>query len=90
MSALENEAKVYVCACWVYYHALGDVESPLTDAEFDQLQETLAKRWQETPQWFKARCPDPKTLKTDAHSIKLSDDEKSAALAWANGDPLTL
>lgn len=81
LERLESRCLDYLFACHIYYNT--EHESPLTDAEFDRIQKTLEVYWDDLPQWFKDVAKDPKSLKTDAHSLVLTDDEKAAAVIWA-------
>jgi len=60
-----DNLKRYRYASWLYYHAIGDVQSPMPDWEYDTLQQELGM------------------IKTDAFTIKLTEDEKREALEWA-------
>lgn len=73
----------YLYSCYLYYHGPADVEPPLDDVAFDNLQVVLSQHWYDktTPE-FRARVARD-TMKTDAHSLQFTEDEKRAAVDWA-------
>lgn len=79
---LDALACKYIWACFLYYEGPPDIDSPWTDEEFDSVQRTLEHYRIETPEWFRKRTKGGQ-LKVDGHSLRYSDDEKAAALAWA-------
>lgn len=72
----------YVFACYLYYHGPTDAESPLTDHEFDCRQGFLEYWWNHASPQFRARTTRGQ-LKTDAHALVLTDEEKRGAFEWA-------
>lgn len=79
--------RVYILACYLYYHGPADVESPLTDAQFDSIQLSLSfgDRFNKCSPEFQKRVGSAKSMKTDAHSLKYTEQEKKDALDWASG-----
>jgi hypothetical protein len=90
-SRLERE-KIYLYACYLYYHAKDAdnggkfIESPLPDDEFDILQNSLDIGRANWSEYFKAKIGDvkPGFMKAEAFMITFTDEEKKAALEWAN------
>lgn len=73
-------ARGYVLASWLYYES--DEQSPWTDHEFDccvGFLETWRHLW---PAEFAARVGPDADLKTEAHALEHTAEEKAAALAW--------
>lgn len=79
--------RVYILACYLYYQGPPDLESPLTDDQFDSIQLSLSHgdRFENCSPQFRKRIGSAKTIKTDAHSLKYTEQEKKDAVAWASG-----
>lgn len=71
----------YLYATYLYYHGPLGVESPICDEEYDRIQAVLEAWWSKTSKLFRSRTERP--LKTSAHTMELSSEEKREAIEWA-------
>jgi hypothetical protein len=87
--------RLYIYACYLYYHGPEGIDSPLEDSEFDRIQVALEHTSQHWTDWFRdkmlASGLTPQALnkgqmKVLAHAIHYTNEEKQAALKWAKGD----
>ena len=79
----------YLYACYIYYHYKGDevIESPLSDSDFDCLQNTLDLSRDNWSEYFRGKIGNIKKgfMKAEAFMITFTDEEKQAAIKWAKG-----
>lgn len=72
-----------VMASWLYYHAREDgLESPLTDAEYDQRVQYVVANWASAPIAFRARITRLE-LSGSGVSLKTTSFERRQAREWA-------
>jgi hypothetical protein len=77
MTELEKQ---YIWACYLYYWMIA--ESPWSDYYFDEVQADFQKNYSKCSAEFKKQVKKP--LKSTAHTIQFTDQQKIDAEVWAN------
>ena len=70
-----------IMASFIYYHAK-ELQSPLTDAEYDQRMHYVVANWSETSPAFRRRIS-KQDLAASGMSLKATKAEQKAAREWA-------
>ena len=83
---IEDVVKKYekeiIMASYLYYHATSDnVQSPLTDVEYDARVNFVLRNWSKTSKKFRERIT-KEELSSSGFSLKATDKEKKEALKW--------
>ena len=72
-----------IMASWLYYHAKDEgLQSPLTDAEYDQRVQYVVANWSAVPIAFKARISRDELSATGV-GLKATAFERHQARDWA-------
>lgn len=76
-----------IMAAWLYYHGAGEgLQSPLSDAEYDQRVQYICANWHAVPIGFKARISREQLLgSTTLFDLKTKPFERHQARDWAKG-----
>jgi hypothetical protein len=79
--------RVIVMASWLYYHSA--LESPWSDAEYDQIVNYVLSNWHATTKGFRGRTTREELQGTSYH-IKATEDEIAEAIRLATEKGKTL